>query len=328
MKKAKDLGRGHLVTEQRNQASSDIDTRSIRECVEIIHRQDRLCVEAVTPVLDRVAQATELVVEAFKCGGRLIYVGAGTSGRLGVLDASECPPTFGVPPSMVQGIIAGGYGALRKAIEGAEDSADDGARDVEEMIEPRGLTPRDVVMGIATGATTPYVRGAIACAKRRGCRTIFFCCTEARDVPSPENIDVVINPIVGPEVVTGSTRMKAGTATKLVLNMITTTAMIQLGKTYGNIMVDLRATNEKLVDRSNRIVRTITAEEGAPLDIEQAQEIIDRAGGRVKTALIMALAGCGRDEAEKFLEECGGFTRRAIEMIKAQRSPVSGAERG
>jgi N-acetylmuramic acid 6-phosphate etherase len=315
---AKDLGRGHLVTEQRNEASMDIDTKSIRECVEIIHREDQRCVDAVTPVLDRVAQATELVVRAFRRGGRLIYVGAGTSGRLGVLDASECPPTFGVSPTMVQGIIAGGYGALRRAVEGAEDRPEDGARDLEEMIEPKGLKPADVVMGIATGATTPYVHGAIAHAKAKGCKTVFFCCTHDADVPNRENIDVVINPIVGPEVVTGSTRMKAGTATKLVLNMITTTAMIQIGKTYGNIMVDLMASNAKLIDRSIRIIRTLT-----DVEADEAERVLTAAGWKVKTALIMILAECDKEEAEHFLEECGGLTRRAVEKIRAQRGATT-----
>jgi N-acetylmuramic acid 6-phosphate etherase len=182
------------------------------------------------------------------------------------------------------------------------------------MIEPPGIESRDVVMGIATGSTTPYVRGALAHAKAKGCKTIFFCCTHEEDVPNPENIDVLINPIVGPEVVTGSTRMKAGTATKLVLNMITTTAMIQMGKTYGNIMVDLRATNEKLVDRSIRIVRTL-----ADVDRDAAEAALETADWRVKTALIMILADCSRDEAERFLGECDGFTRRAVERIRAQR---------
>jgi N-acetylmuramic acid 6-phosphate etherase len=303
-----------LATEQRNEASREIDTKSIRECIDIIHGEDQRCVASVTPVLDSVAEATALVVDAFRAGGRLIYVGAGTSGRLGVLDASECPPTFGVDPTMVQGLIAGGYGALRRAVEGAEDHPAHGGRDLEEMTEPGGLRPEDVVMGIATGSTTPYVRGALAHAKGKGCKTIFFCCTHEQDVPNPENIDVVINPIVGPEVVTGSTRMKAGTATKLVLNMITTTAMIQLGKTYGNIMVDLMATNEKLVDRSIRIVCTLTG-----VDADEAERVLERAGWRVKTALIMILAECEREEADKFLDECGGFTRRAIEKIRAQR---------
>jgi N-acetylmuramic acid 6-phosphate etherase len=313
---AKDLGRGHLVTEQRNQASMDIDTKSIRECVEIIHGQDQICVDAVTPVLDRVADATDLVVEAFRSGGRLVYVGAGTSGRLGVLDASECPPTFGVEPTMVQGIIAGGYQALRKAVEGAEDFPDTGARDVDEMIEPAGIASNDVVMGIATGTTTPYVHGALAHAKKKGCKTVFFCCTPEEDIPAQyrANIDVVINPIVGPEVVTGSTRMKAGTATKLVLNMITTTAMIQLGKTFGNIMVDMRAWNEKLVDRAIRIVRTITG-----VEAEEAERVLIRTDWRVKPALIMILADCDQAEAERVLEECGGFTRRAVERIRASQ---------
>ncbi|MBN1476597.1 N-acetylmuramic acid 6-phosphate etherase [Candidatus Sumerlaeota bacterium] len=319
---AKDLGRGHLVTEQRSAASMDIDTKSIRECLDIIHSQDQICVDAVTPVLDRVAQATEFVVEAFRNGGRLIYAGAGTSGRLGVLDASECPPTFGVERTLVQGIIAGGYEALRRAIEGAEDFPEVGAKDVEEVIVPPGLRPEDVVMGIATGTTTPYVHGVLAQAKSKGCKTIFFCCTQEEDIRPEQraNIDVVINPIVGPEVVTGSTRMKAGTATKLVLNMITTTAMIQMGKTYGNIMVDMRAWNEKLVDRAVRIIRTIATEENLDISREAAAALLDKTDWRVKPALIMLLAECSLEEATRHLKSCGGFVRRAIEEIRAERS--------
>jgi N-acetylmuramic acid 6-phosphate etherase len=319
---AKDLGRGHLVTEQRSSVSVDIDTKSIRECVEIIHGQDQICVDAVTPVLDHVAQATEFVVEAFRSGGRLIYAGAGTSGRLGVLDASECPPTFGVERTLVQGLIAGGYEALRRSIEGAEDYPEVGAKDVEEMIVPPGLKPEDVVMGIATGTTTPYVHGVLAQAKGKGCKTIFFCCTPAEDISAEQlsNIDVVINPIVGPEVVTGSTRMKAGTATKLVLNMITTTAMIQIGKTYGNIMVDMRAWNEKLVDRAIRIIRILTSEEGHDISREDAAAVLDKTDWRVKPALIMLLADCSHEEAMKHLESCGGFVRCAIEEIRSERS--------
>lgn len=295
----------------------DIDTKTIRECVEIMHQQDQICVDAVTPVLDKVAEAIAFVVEAFKRGGRLIYAGAGTSGRLGVLDASECPPTFGVEPTLVQGIIAGGYEALRKAVEGAEDYPESGAKDLEEMLIPNAVTSDDVVMGIATGTTTPYVHGAIAHAKSKGCKTVFFCCTPEEDIPAKyrANIDVVINPIVGPEVVTGSTRMKAGTATKLVLNMITTTAMIQIGKTYGNIMVDMRAWNEKLVDRAIRIVRTIT---GVERDVAEAT--LNKTDWRVKPALIMIMANCERDEAEQMLAESDGFTRRAVEKIRAAHS--------
>src|SRR6185369_8907334 len=230
---------------------------------------------------------------AFRKGGRLFYVGAGTSGRLGILDASECPLTFGSDPEMVQGIIAGGFPAILRAQEGAEDSPAGGAAIMDE----HDVGDRDVVVGIAASGTTPFVHGAIERARQRSARTAIIACTPVSEKLMSQ-VDVAVIAIVGPEVVTGSTRLKAGTATKLVLNMITTGAMIRIGKTYGNLMVDLKATNAKLVDRSQRIVMEVT---GASR--EDAQAAIDAAGGRVKTAIVMYALGVDRDGAERALAE-------------------------
>jgi len=296
-----DVDRSKLLTEQRNPATAHIDQCSSLEIVDLIGEQDRLVAESVAREREALAAAMDLVVAAFKRGGRLFYVGAGTSGRLGVLDASECPPTFGVPPSMVQGIIAGGEHALVRSIEGAEDCPDDGARAMDE----RGVQANDVVMGIATSGTTPYVHGALCRAQAIGAGTIFMTCN--RRVPAPGEPDVVIRPLVGPEVVTGSTRMKAGTATKLVLNTITTGAMIRTGRVYGNLMVDLRVTNAKLQDRVERIVMAVTGVAPA-----EARSLLQRADGRAKTAIVMHLLGVGPEEAEQRLAACGGFVSGAV----------------
>lgn len=291
------------LTEQRNPRSSEVDRLSPLEIVDLINREDRSVADAVAREREHLARALDLVVETFRAGGRLFYVGAGTSGRLGVLDAAEMPPTFGTDPEMVQGIIAGGYDALVRAREGAEDHPGDGARDVEA----RGVRAGDFVLGIATSGTTPYVHGALARARELGARTGFLLCTP----PSEElrrSHDVVIAPLVGPEVITGSTRMKAGTATKLVLNTLTTGAMIRTGKVWGNLMVDLQVTCEKLRDRALRILR-------ATLDLEadEARELLDRADGRVKTAIVMRRRGVGREEAERLLAEVGGRVAPALE---------------
>lgn len=266
------------LTEQRNPASSSIDTLSAQEIVDLINAQDRTVAEAVHAERENVARALELAVSAFRSGGRLIYVGAGTSGRLGVLDAAEMPPTFGTPPELVQGIIAGGYGALVRAKEGAEDHPEDGAREIDD----RHVGPDDFVLGIATSGTTPFVHGALARARERGARTGFLLCTHPSDRLKTEH-DVVIAPLVGPEVITGSTRMKAGTATKLVLNSITTGAMVRMGKVHGNLMVDLQVTCQKLQDRGERILQTTTH-----LGRDDARELLARAGGSVKVAIVMA----------------------------------------
>ena len=290
------------ITERRNPRTADIDLASPLQIVDLIAAEDRSVPAAVATQREEIAQAIELAEETFRAGGHLYYAGAGTSGRLGVLDASECPPTFGVPHDMVQGIIAGGYTALTRAQEGAEDSPADGAKAIDE----HGLGPNDFLIGIAASGTTPFVRGAIARARQLGARTGLVSCT-----PPPADLvsmcDVAIVPITGPEVVTGSTRMKAGTATKLVLNTITTGAMIRLGKTYGNLMVDLRATNLKLVDRSERIMGEVC---GVPRD--EARRLLDAAGKSVKTAIVMQKLGVDRDEAERRLAAAGGVIRRVI----------------
>lgn len=295
------VDRGRLTTEKRNPHSRGIDRLDALGIVEVINREDRLVAPAVAKERHRIAAAVDLVVASFRAGGRLLYVGAGTSGRLGVLDASECPPTFGVPRSMVQGIIAGGRRALVRSIEGAEDRAADGAA----AVDAKRVGRRDTVMGIAACGLTPFVRGAVERARRRGARTVFFTCSP--EVAKSIRADVVINPVVGPEIVTGSTRMKAGTATKLVLNTITTAAMIRVGKVHGNLMVDLRASNAKLRDRAERIVMTETG-----LARAAARRLLASAGGAAKTAVAMSSLGCGRAEAEQRLSAAGGSLREAI----------------
>lgn len=296
------VDRARLTTEKRNPRSRGIDRLSALGIVALINAEDHLVAPAVAKERRRIAAAVELVVASFRTGGRLIYVGAGTSGRLGVLDASECPPTFGVPRTMVQGIIAGGRRALVRSIEGAEDRASDGAAAVDK----KRVGPRDTVMGIAACGLTPFVRGAVERARRLGARTVFFTCSP--EVARSIRADVVINPVVGPEVVTGSTRMKAGTATKLVLNAITTAAMIRIGKVHGNLMVDLRATNAKLRDRAERIVMAETG-----LGRAAARRLLVRAGGAVKTALAMHGLECGRSEAERRMAAADGSLRKALE---------------
>jgi N-acetylmuramic acid 6-phosphate etherase len=284
------------LTEQRNPASSGIDRLSALEIVRVINEEDQRVAPAVATQVGPIARAVELAEAAFRAGGRLIYVGAGTSGRLGVLDASEMPPTYGTDPGMVQGIIAGGYEALLKAKEGAEDREEEGAAAVDEA----GVGANDFVFGIATSGTTPFVHGALKRAKERGAKTGFLLCTPPTEWMK-EAYDVVVAPLVGPEVVTGSTRMKAGTATKMVLNTLSTAAMIRLGKVFGNLMVDLRATNLKLRDRSERILMEL-------LDLERgaARDLLARAGGRVKTALAMHWTGAERADAERVLGRSGG----------------------
>jgi len=295
--------RGHLMTELRNPRSMHIDRVSIAEAFDIMHAEDATITDAVAAVKNDVCAAVELVVSAFRSGGRLIYVGAGTSGRLGVLDASECPPTFLSDPSMVQGVIAGGWGALRRAVEGAEDHPEDGAALMDEM----KIDPNDVVMGISTGGTTPYVHGAIERAKERGAKTIFFGCVTEDHVA--DEADVSIRVLVGPEVVTGSTRMKAGTATKLVLNTITTIAMVRIGKVYQNLMVDVDTSkNRKLVERGTRMIQAVTG-----LDRPAAADLLERSGGHVKTALVMHCRGVDRAAAEKLISEHDGHVARIIE---------------
>ena len=293
--------RSHLLTEQRLPESMRLDAMSIDEAVDLMNRQDQQAVQAVARIRPDIARATEIVVNALRQGGRLIYYGAGTSGRLGVLDASECPPTFRVDPNLVQGVIAGGPDAMFRAKEGAEDSPEGGATDVDA----KQVGPNDVVMGIASGGTTPYVHGALRRAGELGAKTIFLSCVQP--VPNEPPVAVVLRPLVGPEVLTGSTRLKAGTATKLVLNTITTIAMVQLGKVYENLMVDLRASNTKLWDRGARIVATLTG-----IDRDKAMELLRAADGHVKLAVVMHKRHVSAGEARLFLDKAGGKLREAV----------------
>ncbi len=290
------------TTELRNRASENIDRLSTQQIVDLINAEDSLVPAAVARQSKQIAAAIDLIVARFKEGGRLFYVGAGTSGRLGVLDASECPPTFGVPPSLVQGIIAGGRRALVRSAEGAEDYPEDGAA----AIEKKRVRVRDVVVGLAACGMTPFVHGALKQARRIGAATIFVTCAPEAVEHIPA--EIIINPVVGPEVITGSTRMKAGTATKLVLNTLTTGAMIRLGKVYGNLMVDLKAVNEKLRDRSVRIVMEMTN-----LNRPRARRLLARAQGKVKAAIVMHFRRTDMAGALKILDECDQFLRKAIE---------------
>lgn len=291
-----------MSTEQRNPNSTALDLKSTREIVRLFNEEDRKAVAAVEAEADAIAQTVEIIVAAFRRGGRLFYIGAGTSGRLGVLDASECPPTFSTDPGLVQGIIAGGDVALRSAVEGEEDKPERGAAAIRE----RQLTPRDVLIGIASSGRTPYVIGALKEARAIGATTICLCC-----VPPPDElkafVDYFITPIVGPEILTGSTRLKAGTATKLVLNMLTTIAMVKIGKTYDNLMVDVHASNTKLIDRSIRIVRDVTGVNAALAETTLAQ-----ADGKAKVAIVMLAKGLSATDAIALLEKHDGFLRPVI----------------
>jgi len=296
------------LTEQRNPRSARIDELSTIAIVDLINAEDRMVAQAVGEEREQIAKAIDLVVDSFRRGGRLIYVGAGTSGRLGVLDAAEMPPTYRTDPEMVQGVIAGGYAALVRAQEGAEDHPEDGAAAMDE----RGVGPADFVLGIAASGTTPFVHGALERARERGARTGFLLCT----YPSEELVrthDVVIAPLVGPEVITGSTRMKAGTATKMVLNTISTAAMVKLGKVYGNLMVDLQVTCQKLRDRGERILM-----ETLNLDRPEAAALLDRADGHVKTAIVMGRLGVDREKAKRLLDEADGVIARVVGRLEAE----------
>jgi len=290
------------TTEQRNPRTERIDVASSQEIVDLINAEDALVAPAVRRVREAVAQAIDLAVAAFQKGGRVIYVGAGTSGRLGVLDAAECPPTFGTPPEMVVGVMAGGYGALVRSVEGAEDDVNAAAA----AINNANVQSHDFVIGIAASGSTPFVRAALSRAQTIGATTALVTCSTPPKLLA-DTCDVLIVPDVGPEALTGSTRMKAGTATKLVLNTITTGAMIRLGKVYGNFMVDLMAWSEKLRDRGERIVMEIG---GA--DRERARAAIQAAGGSVKLAIVMVRAGLKAAEAKALLDRSDGSVRRAV----------------
>ncbi len=293
------------VTEQRNPRTADIDVATPLEIVDLIAAEDLTVPKVVHGQREAIARAIEEAEATFRRGGRLFYVGAGTSGRLGVLDASEMPPTYGTDPEMVQGIIAGGDAALTRSQEGAEDTIENAVKDLRE----RGVRAGDFVIGIAASGTTPYVRRALEHARSIGARTGLVACSP----PPAETLavtDILIQPITGPEAVTGSTRMKAGTATKLVLNTITSGAMIRMGKTFGNLMVDLRATNVKLVDRSERIIMEV-----CEVDRQAARDLLERAGGLVKTAIAMHYVKASRADAERALTQAGGVIRKAIGRV-------------
>jgi N-acetylmuramic acid 6-phosphate etherase len=292
----------HLTTEQNNPESVSIDQMDPIQIAMLMNREDLKVVAAVERVLPDISRAIEIVTERVQAGGRLIYIGAGTSGRLGVLDASECPPTFNTPPALVVGLIAGGHRALTNAIEGAEDNRQAGEEDLRGV----ELDAKDVVCGIATSGRTPYVLGGLAYARSLGAATLGVTCNAVSELS--EVSDVLIAPVVGPEILSGSTRLKAGTATKMVLNMISTGTMIRIGKTYGNWMVDLRATNVKLKDRSIRIVSGITG-----LDRERAESLLARCDGEVKTAIVSQALGVEKIEAQRRLKVAGGRLRAAIQ---------------
>jgi N-acetylmuramic acid 6-phosphate etherase len=290
------------TTEKRNRRSENIDRLSTMQIVKLINAEDRLVAPVVGKEYKKIAAAVDMIVKHFKRKGRLFYVGAGTSGRLGVLDASECPPTFGVSPLLVQGIIAGGKRALVRAVEGAEDKANDGVTAVNKY----KISAKDVVVGIAACGLTPFVHSALKEAMKKGAGTIFITCAPeaVKNIPA----QIIINPVVGPEVITGSTRMKAGTATKLVLNTLTTAAMIKMGKVYGNLMVDLMATNNKLRDRSIRIVSEMT-----DISKSKAASLLKKAKGKVKTAIVMHCRDVDFQQAENILNKNEQSLRKAIE---------------
>ena len=295
------LDLSHVLTEQINSASIDFDTLSTEQMLAVINSEDRKVAEAVERELPRIAAAVDAIAAAMLEGGRLFYTGAGTSGRLGVLDASECPPTFNVSPDLVVGLIAGGEAALRSAIEGSEDSVTAGAADLLAA----GFSAKDVLVGIAASGRTPYVLGAIDAANALGAVTIGLVCSP--DSPISARVKIPIEPLAGPEVITGSTRLKSGTATKLVLNMLSSGAMIRLGYVYSNLMVNVQPRNEKLVDRAQRIIMAVTG-----LDRERAAVLLNESGRNVRTAIVMGKLGLSRAEAEQKLDACRGRLREAI----------------
>ena len=294
-----------LDTEGVNENSINIDKKSTLEVLETINREDQKVAEVVREILPDIEKAIEAIYEKVRNGGRIIYVGAGTSGRLGVLDASECPPTYGVDPGLVRGIIAGGYKALHSAIEGAEDVKEDAVKDLEDI----GFSDQDALVGLAASGRTPYVISALEYANKLGAVTASISCVKNAEVSKPAQYPM--EAVVGPEVVTGSTRMKAGTAQKLILNMISTTVMIKLGKVYGNLMVDVKATNNKLMVRAKRIIEMTTDLRG-----NEAEALFEKSGFSVKTAIVMDKTGLTKEEAEILLDLNEGRISRAIENAK------------
>lgn len=295
------LDRGNLLTEQVNPDSQNLDQLTSLELVDLFNRQDAYVVAAFRGARLQIAEAIDRTAQALSQGGRLFYVGAGTSGRLGVLDAAECPPTFCMPPHLVQGIIAGGEAALVRSSEALEDQADDGAM----AIAQRQITSLDVVVGITAGGTTPYVHGALGEAQARGATTIFIACVPSDQVAVEADVDIRL--LVGPEILAGSTRLKAGTATKLVLNTLSTGVMVRLGKVYGNRMVDVSVTNSKLHDRALRIIRDLTG-----LSSVEASALLIQSHNRVKLALLMYWAGISAEEGDRLLSQYGGHLRQAM----------------
>ncbi|RXJ02547.1 N-acetylmuramic acid 6-phosphate etherase [Anaerobacillus alkaliphilus] len=294
-----------LTTEQRNLRSKHIDQLSTIEILEIINEEDRTVAEAVQKVLPQIEKTVNLAYKSIKSGGRIFYVGAGTSGRLGILDAVECPPTFSVSSELVQGVIAGGETAIQGAVEGAEDDFEQGSIDLAQ----RELTDKDIVIGIAASGRTPYVMGALEYANQLGAETAAISCNEQSQLSHYANTS--IEAVVGPEVLTGSTRMKAATAQKMILNMISTCTMIKLGKVYENLMVDVNASNHKLVERARNIVIAVT---GVPY--EQATFVLDETEQNVKLAIVMIETGASKEKAGRAIVEADGFVRKAIELLK------------
>lgn len=294
--------RGHLLTEQVNPNSINLDQLTTSQLVDVFCQDDQRVIQAVSEARSALAEAVDRIAEALANGGRLFYVGAGTSGRLGVLDAAECPPTFCTPPELVQGIIAGGAAALVRSSEGLEDQSGDGM----SAIAHHQVNQLDAVVGITAGGTTPYVHGALQAARQRGATTIFIACVPSEQVSIEADVDIRL--LVGPEVLAGSTRLKAGTATKLALNILSTGAMVKLGKVYGNRMVDVSVTNAKLYDRSLRILQDLTA-----LDRAAASELLERSGRRVKLALLMHWTGLGAEAGDRLLNDHQGHLRAALQ---------------
>ncbi len=293
----------HLTTEQQNPASATIDRLSAQEIVRLMNREDATVAVAVATQAEAIATAIEAIVARMRRGGRLLYLGAGTSGRLGVLDAAECPPTFNTPPELVVGIIAGGTAALTRAIEGAEDHPEYAVADLQK----HQLAESDTLVGIATSGRTPYVIGGLEYAAQVGAYRIGLSCNE--DSELAKVAELMITPVVGPEVISGSTRLKAGTATKMVLNMLTTGTMVRLGKTYGNLMVDLRATNNKLMERSRNIVHMLTG-----VSRTAAKELLERCNGELKTAIVVQRCSVTPDEARRLLQTAGGHLHRVLDQ--------------
>ena len=294
--------RGHLLTEQVNVNSANLDRLSTIEIVDLFNKEDLNTINAIAGARVEIASAIDLIADSLRQGGRLFYIGAGTSGRLGVLDAAECPPTFCTPPELVQGILAGGAGALVKSSEGLEDIATDGAKAMAD----HHIGEHDVVVGIAAGGTTPYVHGAIAAANQRGAKTVFIACVPTSQVKSQANIEIRL--IVGPEILSGSTRLKSGTVTKMALNILSTGTMVKLGKVYGNRMVDVAVTNTKLLDRALQMIQDLTQ-----LERDAASELLETSGKSVKVALLMHWTKVTRERAEITLAENQGQLRPALE---------------